>query len=58
MFLQLKQKLWENVPKEAVFKCPAAKLHKCLFLSYVLYLMLLNLVDTLKCETNLIILST
>jgi len=22
MFFKIKQKLWENVPKEAAFKCP------------------------------------
>jgi len=58
MFFKLKQKLWENVPKEAVFKRPAAKLYKCLFLSYVLYIMLLNLVLKSKCEKNLILLCT
>jgi len=26
MYFKIKQKLWENVPKEAAFKCPAAKL--------------------------------
>ena len=25
-FFKIKLKLWENVPKEAAFKCPAAKL--------------------------------
>jgi len=34
---KIKQKLWENVPKEAAFKYPAAKLYKFLFLSYVYY---------------------
>jgi len=37
MFFKLKQKLWENAPKEAAFKCPVAKLYKFLFLSYVSY---------------------
>jgi len=40
----------ENVPKEAAFKCPAAKLYKFLFLWYIYYA--LNLVDKLKCKTN------
>jgi len=35
MFFKIEQKLWENVAKEAAFKCPAAKLYKFLFLSYV-----------------------
>jgi len=35
MFFKIKQKVWENMPKEAAFKCPAAKLYKLLFLSYV-----------------------
>jgi len=37
MFFKIKQKLWENVQMEAAFKCPAAKLYKILFLSYVFY---------------------
>jgi len=37
MFFKIKQKLWEYVPMEAVFKCPAAKLYKILFLSYLYY---------------------
>jgi len=37
MFFKIKQKLWENVPKEAAFKCPAAKFYKILCLSYVYY---------------------
>jgi len=37
MFFKIKQTLWENVPKEAAFKCPAAKLYIFLFLSYVYY---------------------
>jgi len=37
MFCKIKQKIWENVPKEAAFKCPAAKLHIFLLLSYVYY---------------------
>jgi len=37
MFFKIKQNLWENVPKEAAFKCPAAKLYKCSFLSHVSY---------------------
>jgi len=58
MFFKIKQKLWENVPKEAAFKCPAAKLYIFLFLSYVQCIMLLNLVHKLTCETNLTLLST
>jgi len=35
MFFKIKQKLWENVPKEAAFKCPAAKLtYFCSFRMY------------------------
>jgi len=37
MFIKTKQKIWENVPNEAAFKCPAAKLYKFLFYSYVSY---------------------
>jgi len=33
MFFKIKHKLWENVPKEAGFKCPAAKLYILLFLT-------------------------
>jgi len=37
MFFKINQKLWENMLKEADFKCPAAKFYKVLFLSYVYY---------------------
>jgi len=37
MFFKIKQKLLENVPKEATFKCSAENLYKCWFLSYVYY---------------------
>jgi len=56
MFFKIKQKLWEIVPKEAAFKCPAAQLYK--FCSFRMYIMLLNLVYKLKYETNLTLLST
>jgi len=36
MFFKIKQIIWENVSKEAAFKCPAAKLYK-LFVLYVYY---------------------
>jgi len=39
------------VSKEAAFKCPAAKLTYCC--SFRMYIMLLNLVHKLKCETRL-----
>jgi len=39
MFFKMKQKFWENVAKEAAFKCPAAKPYKFLFVSYVQYIM-------------------
>jgi len=35
MFFKTKQKFWENVPKKAAVKCPAAKLYKFLVRSYV-----------------------
>ena len=37
MFLKIKQKLWEIMPKEAAFKGSAAKFYKILFLSYAYY---------------------
>jgi len=37
MFFKIKQKLWENVPKEAAFKRSAAKFYIILFHSYVYY---------------------
>jgi len=56
MFLKIKQTLWENVAKEVAFKCPAANFTN--FCSFRMYIMLLNLVHKLKCETNLTLLST
>jgi len=37
MFFKIKQTLWENMPMQAVFKCPAAKLYKIVFLSHAYY---------------------
>jgi len=53
---QNKAKIMGKLPKEAAFKCPAAKLYN--FCSFCVYVMLLNLVHKLKCETNLTLLST
>jgi len=55
IFFKIKLKLWENVPKEAAFKCPAAKLK---FFSIRMYIVLSNSVHILKCETNSTLLST
>ena len=56
MFFKLKQKLRENVSLEAAFNRVAAKFTNVC--SFRMYLMLLNLVHKLKCETNLTLLST
>jgi len=55
MFFKIKEKLRENISKEAAFNCVAEKLYNLLFLSPY---MLLNLVHKFKCETNLTPLST
>jgi len=56
MFFELKQKFWENVPKEAAFNCEAAKLYK--FYSFRMCLVILNSVHKLTCETKITLLST
>jgi len=57
MFFKIKQKLWENVPKEATFKCPVSscKTSQILYLLYVYYahVYYAPLVNKLKCEANL-----
>jgi len=58
MLFKIKQKLFANVANGAGFNISVQLQNFTNFCCVCMYIMLLNIIDELECETNLILLST